>query len=343
MQNKEIIVNSEEDIIRILQDSMNGKDVDLTTIKFGEWPKFHMHLEGEKFHQTLTPSVMKGLIELQTGVYRTYALAKYHSNHSGHLTDEEKSELEFEVKVSDGSSGVDIDFTEIASKFIEGTVGKMSGESAALLLGMFLLLYFGRSVYSTWADNKKEEKLAEIEAQTKAQEKQASLDTVRIVSSENSKTVQGLIDLAKSKDDRIAEIESHANETRTAIVRSFREADNAEIQGAVEMSGEAAAMLATTTRSSWTPVRLDDWYRVLEVHSANLAKRKIRLENCRTHQSFVAVIEHDTLDQKNLSRIQEAEWSYKKIFLTLKASELNGRLREATIIEAKEIGEDLTA
>ena len=66
-------------------------------------------------------------------------------------------------------------------------------------------------------------------------------------------------------------------------------------------------------------------------------KEKIRIRNIETQQEILAILENDTLDQKNLNLIQEAEWGYNPVYLKVRAKELNTMYKEAQIIEAKEL------
>ncbi|MVO48538.1 hypothetical protein GO859_03985 [Acinetobacter baumannii] len=53
----------------------------------------------------------------------------------------------------------------------------------------------------------------------------------------------------------------------------------------------------------------------------------------------MSVLENDSLDQKNLQLIQQAEWKYAKIFLKIQTLTLNGRYKESRIIGAENIDE----
>ena len=53
----------------------------------------------------------------------------------------------------------------------------------------------------------------------------------------------------------------------------------------------------------------------------------------------MSVLENDSLDQKNLQLIQQAEWKYAKIFLHIETLTLNGRYKESRIIGAVNIDE----
>lgn len=134
-------------------------------------------------------------------------------------------------------------------------------------------------------------------------------------------------------------MKQHAAETNASILKSVQDADQAEIQNAVSIPGDVAKELSITPKSRWEPIRIDDWYRVLEVDSSNAASRKIRLQRVSDNKELMSVLENDSLDQKNLQLIQQAEWKYAKIFLKIQTLTLNGRYKESRIIGAENIDE----
>jgi len=75
------------------------------------------------------------------------------------------------------------------------------------------------------------------------------------------------------------------------------------------------------------------------VDSSNAASRKIRLQRIKDNKELMSVLENDSLDQKNLQLIQQAEWKYAKIFLHIETLTLNGRYKESRIIGAVNIDE----
>jgi hypothetical protein len=106
----QISIRSEQDAYNLLQQILNESiSLEGSELRLEGWPKLHIYLTGEKFHQTLTPSVMKGFIDLQHGIYKSYALAVHHTADTRILTKEESDDLEIEVKVEEGSSDVEVD------------------------------------------------------------------------------------------------------------------------------------------------------------------------------------------------------------------------------------------
>lgn len=339
---KKVILKSEDDAINLLEKLLDNKiNTDHLEIEFDGWPHFHMHVHGDKYHQTITPSIMNGLLDLQNGIYKSYAMLKYDAENAQSLTRQERQDLEIEVKVEDGSSEFDINLTEIGMKLIESTAGKMSAEQAMILVMAMLILYFGKSGIQLWLENRKEIRQAELEAQKNSEERQERLETLKILTPLNPK-VEQVIAKAQVKDERVKKIVNNAADVNASIVKSVQNAEVAEIQNAVEIPGDVAKEIAITPKSRWEAVRIDDWYRVLEVDSSNAANRKIRVKRIKDHKEFITVLENDSLDQKNLQLIQQAEWKYAKIYLNIEALTLNGRHKEAKILGAVNIDEDDT-
>lgn len=93
-----------------------------------------MHLTADKFHQTMTPSLMKGFIDLQNAIYRSYAQIKYNEPSILKLSKQEKDELELEVKVIDGSSGFEVNVQELFEKLITLLAGKITSKHILILV-----------------------------------------------------------------------------------------------------------------------------------------------------------------------------------------------------------------
>src|SRR5690606_11620025 len=97
------IINNLNDALELLKQALND-ELDHYDLQISDINKFSMHLTGNKFHQTITPSVMKGFIDLQNAIYRSYAQIKYNEASILKLSKHEKDVLELEVKVVDGSA-----------------------------------------------------------------------------------------------------------------------------------------------------------------------------------------------------------------------------------------------
>lgn len=331
------IINDLDDAVLLLKQALNDQ-LDHYDLRVADLEKFSMHLTGDKFHQTITPSLMKGFIDLQNAIYRSYAQIKYNEPSILKLSKQEKDELELEVRVIDGSSGFEVDIQALFEKLIELLAGKMTSKHIFILVLSTILLYGGYETYSNYLENQKEIRLAEIALEKDVSTKQERLATVALLSDRSDNDTKDVLARAAEFSPQVNNIKEEANNASHSLIKSAQAAESIDFDnGKIKLSGEAAKELTRTLPSRWVDVRIDGIYHVINVDSSHSAKRKIRIRNIETQQEILAILENDTLDQKNLNLIQEAEWGYNPVYLKVRAKELNGMHKEAQILEAQKI------
>lgn len=133
-------ISSIDDVTDLLQKALNN-ELDHFNIEIEDLDSFCMHVVGEKFHQTITPSIMKGFIDFQSAIYRSYAQIKYADASVLRLTKQEKSDLEIEIKVVDGSSRFSVKWEEVFKHLIENTLGQMTNQQQFISV-LALILFF---------------------------------------------------------------------------------------------------------------------------------------------------------------------------------------------------------
>lgn len=331
------VINDLDDVVALLKEALNDQ-LDHYELRVADLEKFSMHLTGEKFHQTITPSLMKGFIDLQNAIYRSYAQIKYNEPTILKLSKEEKDELELEVKVINGSSGFEVNVQELFEKLITLLAGKMTSKHIFILVLSTILLYGGYEAHSNYLENQKEIRMAEIALEKDVSAKQERLATVALLADRDEDDTKDILAQAAKFAPQVNNIKEEANNASHSLIKSAQAADSIDFDnGKIKLTGEAAKELTKTSPNKWNDVRIDGVYHVVNVDSSHSAKRKIRIRNIETQQEILAILENDTLDQKNLNLIQEAEWGYNPVFLKVRAKELNSTFKEAQILEAKEI------
>lgn len=330
------IIRHIDDVASLLEKAINN-ELDHYDLKIEGIENFSMHLVGDKFHQTITPSIMKGFIDLQNAIYRSYAQIKYNDNSIIRLTKIEKDELELEIKVIDGSTGFDIDWLELLKKIVDNTVGKMNSRQAFIAVLVLILAFAGTIITTDYLSSQKEIRLAEISQEKDSNEKRERLATIALLSNDNNDK-QELLAKASAAIPDTKIITEEAKQANYSLIKSAQAADSIDFnKGSIKLSGEAAKELSKSSPSKWENVRIDGIYHIINVDSSHSAKRKIRIRNLETQEETLAVLENDTLDQKYLDIIQDAEWSYNPVELKVRAKELNGRYKEAEITQASKI------
>ncbi|MDF2417266.1 hypothetical protein GWP85_07005 [Acinetobacter beijerinckii] len=327
-------ISNEMDAINLLEKILNNEiDTAHLNIKVKNFTPFNLHVSGDKFHQTITSSVMKGFLEMQTAIYKSYSLIRYNDEVPNKLTQDDRDELELEVKVLDGSSGFNVDWDSLFNALIEKTVGRMTGKQVYISVLFLIATFGGHSFYQSYIESQTDIRKAEIELKAKQQESDERLETIKTINEANKRTLD-VLEKAVIAEPKNKIIKSDAKEATTQLIKSVRSADNVEFQNAMEFSGGAAREITTSSKSSWEPKRIDGEYIIQYVDSSNAAKRKIRIKSVETGQTIVAVLENDTLDQKILNIIKNAEWGYTKVFLKIKTQTSNGKFKDSIIIGA---------
>ncbi|NNP68932.1 hypothetical protein [Acinetobacter sp. Ac_5812] len=333
----EIIISNELEAVNLLEKILNNQiDTAHINLKVEKFTLFNMHVSGEQFHQTITTSVMKGFLEMQSAIYKSYSLIRYNDEVPNKLTQFDREDLELEVKVIDGTSGFEVDWDKLLNNLIDKTFGRMEGKHILVAVLSAIILYAGHSFYQTYISSQTEIRKLELEQKAKEQESKERLETIKTLQEPSNKALE-ILEKAVLEEPKVKTMQNDARKVTESMVKSVRNADNIEFQHAVSFSGAAAKEITSSNRSKWEAIRIDGFYQIIHVDSSNAANRKIKIKNIETGQELTAVLENDSLDQKNLNLIKNAEWGYSNIYLKIRALTLNGNFKNAEIVGAAKL------
>lgn len=325
-------INSEELVFDTLKNVLAlPQDVhDFARLSFNGFPTLQIRLRGDKFHGTITSGVMKGLLELQKAIYKSYAEAVYNSDNINKLTKHEKDCLEILVKVEQGCTLLNIDGQKTLEKWIEVMADKLTPKTiAAITLGV-AALYFGSSSLNTYLNNQKDIRMAEVT-------EQAQKDTLNQISALSQTELEKMQIIAnvKTQYPPVSRIQNHADDAHHSMVKSFSKVDEVDFGGTV-IEGNVAEELTKTKRTSATEERLDGNYRILSVDSTDPLIFKVKVRNIENRHEFLANVQDETLEQRYKTLIQAAEWNRRPVKLNINARMVGEEVREATVIGASE-------
>lgn len=337
----QITLTSEEEAYELLESIASGDFVgNLSEINFGDWSKLTIKLTGDKFHSSITPPVMKGLIEVQNGIYKSYCIMRYGTESTRQLTDEERKKLEILVIVTKGSALIEALLGPIAEELAKGVFDNMPIEAKIALI-LFVLLGFGTyKALSAYMANKKEIRIREIEESGKVEaEKEqlkAQLDTIKLVTESHSKNLETLAKITQKYPDT-QKISSVIQDSQESLIRSIvaAEPDTIEIQN-VEIPVGAAATLVATTRHQWLETRLDGEFRILQIDSSNAANLRVKILSNDGNEN-TATLQDETMERRHLDLISKALLDRAKLFLVINAKKLDNNIKDITIMSAKNI------
>lgn len=333
MAKEQLLVSSEEQAYELIESYLAGHSLP-DNISFDGWPNLSFKLEGENFTQSLTPTVMKGFIEMQSQINKAYALAKYEVPDPRKLTKEEREELEISVKVEKGSSVLTIDINGFLTKLSQELVGKMSAEQIMITVISAALIWGGVSLFRRHLDNRKEIRLAEI---NKDGDKE-HLRTMQTMSQEETRRAE-IITRAMKQQPLLDNMDRMSYDAKNEMVKSFVRADKTVVDG-ITIDSEMARELTTNARRRSSEMRIDGVYRIEEVNNTDPEAFKVKVRNVRTDQRLTCLVQDIFLDESgNKEALQQAEWERKPVHLSINAKHVEGDIKSAIILYVKDVEE----
>jgi hypothetical protein len=331
LNNDIAVINSEEDALRFVEMYVAGQDLP-DGVSFDGWPNLTFRLTGEKFHGSLTPSVMKGFVEMQAHINRSFALLKYGVPDPRKLSKEEKKAIEIQVNVEDGSSLIEVNMDGFLGELTQAVVGKVGPQEIVVTVLGTALIWGSVALFKKYLDNRKEVRMAEV----KSESDREHLSAIRFMSEQETKRTEILSTLI-SNQPRLDNQERLAYDAKTELVKSFSRAETAEIDGIV-MDGELARTLTTNARRRSNEIRLDGNYRIEKVDSTDPESFKVQVRNVDSDLRISCIVQDVFLDAiEHKKALQQAEWDRKAVHLSINAKELDGEIKSAVILFVKAI------
>lgn len=321
-------IRTEQQAYALLEETLSGSFTAGTAIRFEGWPTLTLHLHGDKLDGSITPSIMKGLVEFQKGLYHSYAVVKY-GNSAKRLSEREKTALEINVKVGKGSANLSAPSEDIAKHLITELVTKMTPEHVLIAVLTLIIMYFGQSYLRSILDAKKEIRLKEITDETQ----KAALEAMKFSSAQETERTKIMAGAFQSVPalQLAAKI---ADDTHTEVLKSITSADSATVSG-VELTKDMTLSLVQNARRNSTDVRLDGIYRLLKLDWSEPGRFRVKVWRESDGIELDADVQDDTLTGAYKDLLKAAEWDREPIHLSINASVIGGRYRDALIVQVQ--------
>lgn len=225
MEFNEIRITDSESFWAFLDKYAREDTIDFSKldIKFEGWPILLINVKGDKFHSSLTSSMISGMALMNDAFQRAYAMAKYGTPKLNLLTNEDKQALDVIFKIEEGSTESCTDWSctaNTALTFLQQTMENMSGmEKMTVLLALIGALTIGGCYYLNRksADKKSEQDARSDDIATVVAGMRDTFAIAADIKSKgetpNSREIEGYGDVAKT-----AVLKSVANDAESAVV-----------------------------------------------------------------------------------------------------------------------------
>ncbi|CAK3240401.1 conserved hypothetical protein [Vibrio crassostreae] len=325
----EFTISNEEEAFdylrKVVDKEVNVEDCNVT---FDGWPSLNIHVVGEKFDSSLTPSLMKGFLELQKGINRSYCLVKYGTPNTNVLTNQERQELEIQVKVGKGSTTTSIDLQSLLTNIGSKVIDKMDPTTLAITLVSLGLIWAGKASYAQYLESRRQIRETEV----KSEETREMLTNQRFMSEQETERTR-LLTQTLADNVQIAALNNVATDSKSALIKELGTSSKSTIQG-IDLEGETAAELSKNARRKSIDVAFNALFRILLVDSSDPDSFKVRLKNIETKDEFTAKVQDYSLDSKFIKALQYGEWSKTPIQLVVSAKSMDDDIKNAIVLQA---------
>lgn len=320
VNNKKIIIKSEQQAFKYLEEALRGEfDGDASNISFERWPLLTIRLKGKGYDSTITSDVAESLVQLQQALNRAYAREVKKTTNARALTAEEKRSIKFKAKVKQGSSLVEVDLGDFSQKLIAALVDKMEPQQLiATILGLGLISG-GVVAYRSFLKHRSEDVKVQLDAQSRI-----------ALSQEETKRNEILVRAITAKPE-LGYAQQDFDDVRREVLKSAGDADSITVQG-FELSNLDARRIAATPRTESEDVQLNGHYLIQKIDWTQPSEVRLWLASTDENLNFVATLKGTSLTDDLRSKLQASEWDRKRIHMSINGTRLRGEITTATIV-----------
>ncbi|MEA1840711.1 hypothetical protein [Agrobacterium tumefaciens] len=281
----------------VLEKGISRRQGDL---EVGDWAKFSAKFWIGDKEAVLTPPMMRALLDLQDAILRTKLLAIEQKSSLHNISQEERDAYEIQTYVYPGSTGLEIDLTEIAKHFVGEMVGILPPEYILIIALSALLLWAGTSAWRAWLEHRSK-------AATEATEagKQRDLLEAQKFASQVDLDRWKLISQAQQKVPVIAEINDAVDKSRVSMMKAAARSDKAKIGGRI-VPPEVADSIVKAAKAEDDEEEYVGTFKVLGVDSTPKYGFRFRLEDAESGEKYFASVRDALVKQDEMAILQEA-------------------------------------
>ncbi|HBT4804125.1 TPA: hypothetical protein MB363_003702 [Klebsiella quasipneumoniae subsp. similipneumoniae] len=306
MTNAAIVIENAETFWDVVDDFLQqeaehpGADIP-ADIDFQGWPNLHINVKGEKFHSSLTSSMVYGLASMHESFQRAYALAKYGTSNLQRLTNEDKQSLDIIFKIKEGSTDSETDWSGTINQFLAFLTGAFEGmtgvQKMTILLSLITALTVGGCYY---LHTNSQDHAAGLNAQTQT--------TQTVVEGMTRSFELGSEIKRRGETSLSREIEAHGEDGKASLLKSV--ASDAESVKVGNQRYDGAALQDYRNRQSVDrerTERFDNFY-IKGISRAGMSSPELNLSVVRVSngESFTIKVAEDIARPAELKALASA-------------------------------------
>jgi len=316
----ELKISSEGDAFDLIQKALTDQIGEQPCkLIFENWPILTIKLEGEGYNSTITPDLAEALVSLQHALDRSYARLVHDLATSRGLSIEEREALKFKAKVESGSSLIEINLGEWAERVGLALTEKMTPKQLVTIVVTAAVVAGSTIAYKDFLTSHSEDKKIE-----------AGMKERVLLSQEETKRHEILVK-ALSDSPQLTNAAQDFDHARVDMLRGVGDADSLTVSG-ITLDRAEANTVARSKRSESKDIQANGQYKIVEVNWSHENEVRLKVADAKTGREFVASFKDDSLNQSQITMLQNEVWKRKPIYLSINATELRGQITTAVVI-----------
>ena len=298
------------DIVSALRAARVGDEALSEGVRFVEWPRFEVTLDGRVFRGGVPTRVMPAIEELQRALRRAYARSVY-GDEGTRLTREDRQRTELVFELADGSTKIVSDLLPVLNE----VASKLSGRASVATLLALAVIFKGDDYIRVFLEHRVAlMKLAPAIENVEAEEARESLSW-----------------LAEESED-VLRLQEDVDKAHTRLLLSLDDDDAVVLAGGTRVRGFDTRRIARQPRRRVENTTVEGEYIVQSVESGQVPDGfRAKIRGVRSDEVMSVIISERTLAKNQIEHLQRAEWAKRPVHMTIEVRRAGTRFVRAEV------------
>lgn len=315
----ELVIRTEEEAHQALSKALAAEISDTAQVVFDGWPVFRLTISGQDFNGSIPTRIMPPILELQSEIHRIYCRAKYNTEDTRRLRQEERELLELVVIIRPGSTEFIATLADALNEIIKNA--NMSGKEIVTLLVAISFLVAGTVGWKDWLRAREREHNQEV--------------TVRL-SQEETKRLELVTEAIRQRPE-LEHNKRAIDEFKSDLSKKLKPSDQLAMNGEPVITGVRAAEIVPAPRVSAEDVRIDGEFVIKQVIFPRVFGEKYRFVVARVIDGQQMTVDAlpGVLTAEQINVLKEGGFAVRTVLMEINAKSLRGNISSANLVSIR--------
>ena len=309
-------IRGERDLFVVMDAMRRGDDVLSEGIRFVEWPRYEVTIDGRAFAGGVPTRVMPALEGIQRAFRRAYARSVY-GDEKARLTREDRERTELVFELGDGSTKVAAELLRVLNEM----AGKLSGRASVATLLALAVIFKGDDYLRVYWDYR----VALLEVGPVVETAQVE---------DMNEDARGLLSGLAEENEDVLRLQEDVDRAHTQLMLNLEDEDELVLDGETRVLGYDARRLARRVRRTGERSTVEGDFIVQSVQSGQIRDGfRAKIRSVRSNEVMSVTISERTLSERKIRHFQRAEWAKRPVQMTIDVRRAGARIVRAEVTD----------